>query len=133
MTPAPAPTYDPEFAQRVVELGREGLSRAEISVQLGVGLRQVAVWAARHPEFDQALDLAETEALAWWRRLPREAVLKGDVFHPAVWAKAMALWTRTPAQRGPSDAKVAQTRPQIRIEIPDNGRPLRKVAKLTGG
>jgi hypothetical protein len=117
----------------VVELGREGLSRAEIAVQLGAGLRQFAVWAARHPEFDHALDLAETEALAWWRRLPREAVMKGDVFHATVWAKAMALWTRTPAQRGPSDAKVAQTRPQIRIEIPDNGRPLRKVPKLPGG
>lgn len=133
MTAAPTPDYDPQFAQRVVELGREGLSRPEIAVELGVGLRQLAAWAARHVEFDQALDLAETEALAWWRRLPREAVRKGDVFHPAVWAKAMALWTRTPVQRGPSDAKVAQTRPQIRIEIPDNGRPLRKVPKFPGG
>jgi hypothetical protein len=133
MTLAPAPTYDPEFAERVVGLGREGLSRAEIAVQLGVGLRQFAVWAARYPEFDQALDLAETEALAWWRRLPREAVMKGGVFHPAVWAKAMALWSRTPAQRGASDAKVAQTRTQLIVELPDNGRPLRKVPKPGGG
>ncbi|HTX50695.1 MAG TPA: hypothetical protein VME40_15030 [Caulobacteraceae bacterium] len=132
MTLTPVPDYDPEFVQRVVELGREGLSRAEIAVRLSVGLRQFAVWAARHPEFDHALDLAETEALAWWRRLPREAVMKDNVFHPAVWAKAMALWTRTPVQRGPSDAKVARPRRQVIFEIPDNGRPLRKIPRPAG-
>ena len=127
------PTYEPAFAQQVVELGREGLSRAEIAVQLGVGLRQLAVWAVRHPEFEQALDLADTEALAWWHRLPREAVVKDGVFRATIWAKAMALRTRNPAQRGPSDAKVAQTRRPVIFEIPDNGRPLRKVPKPPGG
>jgi len=133
MSAASGPQFEPSFADQVVNLGRDGLSRAEISAKLGVSLRQLAIWADQHPAFDRALDLADTEARAWWDRIAREAVLKDGVFRATAWAKAMAQRARPASSRGPTDVKVDKPRPRIRVEIPDNGRPLRRRPERTGG
>ncbi len=122
--------YDPSLIARVIELGAEGLSRAEIASSLDVTLQRLALWSAEHPEFHEALERADTEALAWWHRQPRLAVNQGGAFHASVWAKAIAERERKPGQRGASDVKAAPPRRRVIFDIPDNGRRRRSAPPL---
>lgn len=58
--------YDPAFCERVVELGKEGYSRAMIAGELGVVRQTLHDWASRHPEFLDAMMRAKEFSLAWW-------------------------------------------------------------------
>jgi len=118
--------YDPAFEARVVELGREGRDRPQIASQLGVSLERLASWARQHPQFDEALRRADTEALAWWSNLARDAVMKDGVFHPAVWEKAMAQRLRSSAPRKPASELAPKPAPTVIFNIPDNGRERRR-------
>lgn len=128
-------SYDAALTLRAIALGREGRSRAEIAVELGVSLENLAAWACEHPEFSDALERADTESRAWWDKLPREAVWKDGVFHAAVWSRAMVQRFGSLAHRTPPDATDPQApqRPRVRIEIPRNGREARRRAPKRAG
>ena len=59
-------TYDPAFCERVIELGEEGKSKAQIARELGISRKSLYLWMKGHPEFKEAMDEAEFAALAWW-------------------------------------------------------------------
>jgi hypothetical protein len=115
------PPYDPAFADRALAAGRQGKSRAEIAVELQIGLKALKALEDAHADFARALDLADAEARAWWDALPRQAVVEGDVFHPAVWAKAVAHRFGSAAHRQRPETEAAPDVPEAIIRLPDNG------------
>jgi hypothetical protein len=125
--------YDPALVARVISLGREGRSRAEIAVELGVSLERLAAWADDHPDLAAGPEHAATEARAWWDKLPREAVSKDGVFHAAVWSRTMAQRFGSTAHRTPDAADPeAPPRPRVRIKIPPNGRDRHRSERAGG-
>lgn len=77
--------YDPEFARRVVELGREGKSLAQIAATFCVAARTMNRWSEAHAEFAEALDLAKTYAQAWWEDKGQAGITMGKRFNTAAW------------------------------------------------
>jgi len=123
--------YNPALCERVIVLGRQGRSRAEIAAEAGVSLERLAAWAAAQPDFAWALERAATECRAWWDGLAREAVTEGAVFHPAVWSKAMVQRFGSGSHRtAPDESKPETTSepppPRVRFDIPPNGREARR-------
>jgi hypothetical protein len=59
-------TYDPAFCERVIELGEEGKSKAQIARALRVSRKSLYLWMKIHPEFAEAMKEAEFAALACW-------------------------------------------------------------------
>jgi hypothetical protein len=102
----------------VERLGREGASRREIAVALGVTLPGLAVHAAANPELARALAAADEAARSWWEGLPRAAMEAGARIDMASWRGAMA-------GRYGEAALLAPTPPEPRrtaiYELPDNG------------
>lgn len=72
--------YDPSLCARVVELGADGKSKAQIARALGVVRQTLENWAAVHPEFLDALKDARDAALAWWED-QGQAGLTADKFN----------------------------------------------------
>lgn len=58
--------YDPEYCERVVELGREGESVVGIAADLGVSKQTVYNWQEKHPEFLDAMTRARDLSESWW-------------------------------------------------------------------
>ena len=58
--------YRPGHCATVIELGREGKSRAQIAAALDVARQTIADWEKRHPQFLDAMTRAHDLALAWW-------------------------------------------------------------------
>jgi hypothetical protein len=82
--------YDPAFCERVVRLGKEGRSRAEIASALDCSRTTLAAWEREHPEFMNALHRAKDEELAWWEAKARTGIDKGSAFNSALWAKSVS-------------------------------------------
>lgn len=78
--------YNPAFCERVVELGREGKSRAQIASALDVAKATIQNWEAEHPEFLAAMTRARDEAQAWWEGMGQYGLTAGQ-FNSALWAK----------------------------------------------
>lgn len=55
--------YRDEYCERVIELGKEGKSRAEIASALNCSRTTLAAWEAEHPDFLDALHRAKDEEL----------------------------------------------------------------------
>lgn len=122
--------YDPAFAWGVVELGREGLSRAEIAARIGVPIATLEAWAADQPALAEGLALADTEARAWWDRQPREALRGGESFRSTLWAKVMAQRYGSAIRRARPDPEADESGAEAaaasaRVELPRNGREAR--------
>jgi hypothetical protein len=83
------PKYKPEFCERVVELGAQGLSECEIAVDLGVARSTLHFWKGEHPDFLAALTRAKEAEQAWWERTGRNALF-AERFNSAVWSKSMS-------------------------------------------
>ena len=80
--PAGRPTkYDPAFCERVVELGKEGYSKASIAAELGVVRKTLDEWAAEHEEFSDAITRAREFSLAWWETQGRSGIWAGSQFN----------------------------------------------------
>jgi hypothetical protein len=58
--------YAPRLCQVVINQGRQGKSRAQIAVYLGVTRNTLLRWEAAHPEFKEAMEIALDHSLAWW-------------------------------------------------------------------
>lgn len=65
--PAGRPSkYKSEFCDRVIELGKEGKSYAQIAAALGVARDTIYDWQEKFPEFSYAMKNAREASLAWW-------------------------------------------------------------------
>ena len=88
--PAGRPSeYDPAHCDRVIALGKEGMSRAEIASALNCSRQTMANWEAAHPEFLDATKRATEESLAWWEAKGRTGIDKGSAFNAQLWSKCM--------------------------------------------
>ena len=81
-------TYQPDFCDEIVELGKEGKSVAEMAAHFDVSRQTIDNWAAAHPEFLEALTRARTHMQATLERIGFEGLHAKD-FNAAVWKKTM--------------------------------------------
>jgi hypothetical protein len=117
---APAPprkrgrpsSYDPAFCERVIELGEEGKSKAQIARVLRVSRKSLYLWMKIHPEFAEAMEEAQFAALAWWEDVG-QAGLTIPKFNAALYAFNMKnrfrefyadKWTSRTPLRSPKSA-----------------------------
>lgn len=82
--------YDEAYCHRVVVLGKEGKSRAEIASDLDCSRMTLAAWERQHPEFLYALQRAKDEELAWWEAQARKGLTMGSGFNAAIWSKSVS-------------------------------------------
>lgn len=63
--------YRAEFADRAIELMRNGASLCEIAADLGISFETLNTWRkdGKHKHFAHALDLGDDLARAWWEKL----------------------------------------------------------------
>lgn len=70
--------YDPAYCHMVLDFGREGMSLVEMASALNVSRANLYDWAEQNPEFSACLTRAREESQAWWERVGRLGVFKGD-------------------------------------------------------
>ncbi len=81
--------YCPEFCDQVIQLGREGKSKAQIAAALDVARQTLDNWADGHPEFLDALTRARDYSQAWWED-KAQAGLDASGFNASLWSRSMA-------------------------------------------
>lgn len=81
--------YLPEYCERVIELGREGKSHAQIAADLDVSRQTLHNWAAVHPEFMDAITRARDLAQAWFEDRGQKG-LETPGFNASLWAKQVS-------------------------------------------
>lgn len=69
--------YDPAFCDRVIELGRQGASKAEMAAELECARSTFALWEGAHEEFSEAVKHAVDLSQAWWEKNGRLATFGG--------------------------------------------------------
>jgi hypothetical protein len=81
--------YDATLCETVIELGREGMGRAEIAAELGVSRQTLLNWSDEHPAFLDALHRANDYSLAWWEKQARTN-LATPGYQSGLWKQAMS-------------------------------------------
>jgi hypothetical protein len=88
--------YDEAYCERVIELGKQGMSVVEMACEIGVSRATLeANWPKEHPEFLEAFTRAREESQAWWERTGRVGMLKKEI--------DAAIYSRSMAARFPAD------------------------------
>lgn len=76
--PAGRPSkYKPEFCERVIACGDEGMTLAEMARELDVSRETVRDWIDIHPEFSCAIKEGIARSQAWWEKQGRIATFGG--------------------------------------------------------
>lgn len=81
--------YKPEYCERIIALGKEGYSYAEIAADLEVDKASLYDWAAAHEDFSTALRAAKTFEQAWFEREARSNMKNRD-FNANLWYRSAA-------------------------------------------
>jgi hypothetical protein len=74
---APQTRYQPEFAEKVIELMAEGYSLGGFAGTIGVGRRAINTWMEKHPDFDQACARGLAVRQYWWETKAIEIATTG--------------------------------------------------------
>jgi hypothetical protein len=82
--------YDPEFCERVIALGREGKSKAQMAADLDISRDTLDQWIKIHPEFSDAIARARDAAMAWWEEQGAKGMWAGKGFNAQAWSRSMA-------------------------------------------
>jgi len=77
MTAGRPTKYDPAFCARVIECGREGMGKLEMSAELGISHQAFLNYQSQHPEFMEAVKEAVAQSQAWWEKNGRIATFGG--------------------------------------------------------
>lgn len=92
--PGGRPTnYRPEYCERVIEMGREGFSVAQMASQLDTSKQTLLRWVDANPEFRDAMEIARSHSQAWWETMGQaNLVMPKDsgTFQGSVWSRSMA-------------------------------------------
>ena len=90
--PVGRPTdYKPEYCERVVELGKEGFSHAQIAAELDVCRNTLYNWANDNPEFLSAILKARDYSQAWFEKVAQNNMLTPTPgFSAQLWAKQVS-------------------------------------------
>lgn len=73
--------YRPEYCDTVIELGREGKSKAQIAANLDVSRDTIDEWCKVHPEFSDAIKRARELSLSWWEDQGQQGIWAGKLFN----------------------------------------------------
>lgn len=92
--------YREDFCARVIELGREGKSKAQIAAALDVSRDTVHEWTKKHPEFSDAIKRAEELALAWWEDAGQMGMMRQGFNATAFIFQMKNRFRRLPRQAG---------------------------------
>jgi hypothetical protein len=76
---------DPEIERKVVELGRRGLSRAEIAIKLGYNFITLEARETADPSFAEAVWLAAVAEAGWWNRQLRAMLASKPTLRNLPW------------------------------------------------
>jgi len=104
-------SYDPAYCERVIELGKQGMSVVEMACEIGVSRNTLETnWPAQHPEFLEAFTRAKEESQAWWERTGRVGMMKKEI--------DAAIYSRSMAARFPHDWRETK---RSELSGPDGG------------
>lgn len=82
--------YDPKFCGVVVRMGSAGASEHKMAVHgCGVARSTMRLWATKHPEFKDALALANDAAQCYWEDKGHNALNKRG-FNAFIWSKIIS-------------------------------------------
>lgn len=87
--------YKKEYCERIINLGKQGYSIAEMADDLDVVINTLKSWAEEHSEFLIAFTRAKDASKSWWERKSRINLENRDFQQP--------LWSRSMAARFPED------------------------------
>ena len=121
--PAGQPTlYRPEYCERVIELGKLGMSVVEMAADMGVARNTLETnWPANNPEFLQAFTQAKQLSQAWWESMGRVNL----IMPPSSGTFQASVWSRSMAARFPADWR---EKSDLGISNPD-GSPLTMITR----
>lgn len=71
-------SYKPEYCDVVIELGKQGYSRAMMASHLDVAKSTITEWASVHKEFSNAIKEADSHAQAWYEQKAHEGLTGGQ-------------------------------------------------------
>ena len=91
--------YDPEICEKIIELGREGYSRAQMVAALGVPYATFKAWEQGQPDFRAAMEESRVLALAHWEELGYTHMIES----PGGPRLNTGLWSRSMSARFPSE------------------------------
>lgn len=66
--------YNPKMCDRIIELGKKGVSKMHMAVDLGVHRDTIYEWCKTHPEFEEAMQLAVAHSQVWWENIGQQGV-----------------------------------------------------------
>jgi len=69
--------YIPDMCDRVIEMGKYGASKAEMSLELDITYETFNEWEKSNPEFSYAVKKAVELSKGWWEKQGRVATMGG--------------------------------------------------------
>jgi len=127
--------YRPEYCEKVIELGKQGCSPAEIASELDVDRATLIRWSDEYEEFRTAMTRAKVHEQAWWERAGKAGMI-ADKFNAQVWTKSVTARFREDYTEKRDDA------PQITIvtnsavdvrQLDDDAREALRLALTSAG
>lgn len=77
--------YKDEYCELVKDTMRDGASFAAFRAEVGIAPSTFAYWRKKHPEFEEACQVANALSAIWWEARAKEAVAKeGSKGAPAI-------------------------------------------------
>ena len=69
--------YKPEMCKKVIEFGKQGMSKCAIGVRLDISHDTFCRWQKENTKFSEAVKEAMRHSQAWWEEKGREATFGG--------------------------------------------------------
>lgn len=69
--------YNPEYCEKVIEMGKYGASKHEMALDLDINFSTFLLWQQEHEEFSKAVKEATAISQAWWEKNGRIATFGG--------------------------------------------------------
>lgn len=91
--------YKPEMCKTVIDLGKEGKSKAQIASILEIAKSTLYEWEKEFPEFSDAISLAMTHSQAWWEDHGQNYLVND----PESSSLNTSLWNKQVSARFPDD------------------------------
>lgn len=85
--------YRPEYCEKVISFGKDGMSLVEVAAELGVVRSTLQLWEAEIPEFSVAMAKCRELSQAWWEKTGRIGMFEepgGVKLNPSIWSRSMA-------------------------------------------
>lgn len=69
--------YKPEYCDRLLEMGEQGMSKAEMAAELGIAYDTFNRWQNERADFSASVKEAVRRSQAWWEKQGRIATFGG--------------------------------------------------------